>query len=303
MELYTTGIKYHKSVKLPVSINPYEDLKTFINSNTRYKVVLAEKGGAIISLNEKKILVRAPSLLCLNETDTITLVRADNFAGQTIYFHPGTINSKFGFEVLNCRERSLSQTEVLDLFVLNQFFEKNRPKYFPLNQAVFKRIGKLFKTIHDKLALQNEEFWPCKSRAYLIELLFLIRRIYEDSADIQNISIDDTEDGIDDIVLYLHSNYEKKISIGELTKKFFTNRSTLSDSFKKKTGMTVMEYLRKIRIDIACQMLRGTSCSVQDIMERTGFADQSNFARVFKKITGYNPARYRSLFFSPPGQN
>ena len=95
------------------------------------------------------------------------------------------------------------------------------------------------------------------------------------------------------IVSYLKSNISKKITIAELTREFQINRTDLSKRFLEYTGETVMEYVKRIRIDFAATMLRDTKIPLIDIMERVGFHDYSYFSNTFKKFFGISPTAWR----------
>jgi YesN/AraC family two-component response regulator len=88
-------------------------------------------------------------------------------------------------------------------------------------------------------------------------------------------------------------NYSRKITIEELTKEFHTNRNTLSKKFKAETGLSVIDYISKLRIKAACMLLRDTSLPVSEIMQRVGFIDVSYWGRVFKSVSGLSPSDYR----------
>ena len=98
------------------------------------------------------------------------------------------------------------------------------------------------------------------------------------------------------IVSYLKSNISKKITIAELTREFQINRTDLSKRFLEYTGETVMEYVKRIRIDFAATMLRDTKIPLIDIMERVGFHDYSYFSNTFKKKKGISPQAYRRKY-------
>lgn len=55
-----------------------------------------------------------------------------------------------------------------------------------------------------------------------------------------------------------------------------------------------MQFILKIRIDRAKELLDFTDKSIADIAESSGFQDQNYFARIFKKITGVSPSQYRN---------
>jgi AraC-like DNA-binding protein len=70
----------------------------------------------------------------------------------------------------------------------------------------------------------------------------------------------------------------------------------LSRSFRKHTGMGVVEYVNRLRINLACQLLMNDAAmSVTDICYATGFNNLSNFNRQFLRRKGMSPSRFRAL--------
>ncbi len=57
--------------------------------------------------------------------------------------------------------------------------------------------------------------------------------------------------------------------------------------------MTVTDYINKIRIQRASDMLRKENLTMQEIADQCGFSDANYFARTFRKITGQSPGEYR----------
>ena len=66
--------------------------------------------------------------------------------------------------------------------------------------------------------------------------------------------------------------------------------------FKKETGMNFSDYLKKIRIDNAKNMLLNTEQTVEDISYAVGYSDIKYFSRLFKKLTGVTPTEFRKLY-------
>ncbi|MBU3826822.1 MAG: helix-turn-helix domain-containing protein [Candidatus Anaerobiospirillum merdipullorum] len=64
--------------------------------------------------------------------------------------------------------------------------------------------------------------------------------------------------------------------------------------FKEDIGMSIMDYLRDLRIRTACDLLTGSQLKVGDIAALLQFSSTSHFARVFKKVTGRAPLDYRA---------
>ncbi|WP_420489343.1 helix-turn-helix domain-containing protein [Neobacillus niacini] len=62
--------------------------------------------------------------------------------------------------------------------------------------------------------------------------------------------------------------------------------------FKKNTDCAPLQFITKLRVQKACEMLIKTDMSVKEISEWMGFEFQSHFTKQFKKIMGINPSVY-----------
>jgi len=73
-----------------------------------------------------------------------------------------------------------------------------------------------------------------------------------------------------------------------------TGPAYLSREFSKYfDDLSFGEYIRKLRIEKAIQLLHAQKYSLTEIAYLTGFSDQSHFTRIFKKHTGKNPSAYK----------
>lgn len=63
--------------------------------------------------------------------------------------------------------------------------------------------------------------------------------------------------------------------------------------FKEDLGMSIMDYLRDLRIRTACDLLSGSQLKIGEIASLLQFSSTSHFARVFKKVTGKAPLEFR----------
>ncbi len=63
--------------------------------------------------------------------------------------------------------------------------------------------------------------------------------------------------------------------------------------FKEAYGVTLIQYIRQKRIDLACELLRTTDLSVSSVAYSCGFSDENHFMKTFKKLTGIPALRYR----------
>jgi AraC family transcriptional regulator len=69
----------------------------------------------------------------------------------------------------------------------------------------------------------------------------------------------------------------------------------LATAFRRKFGVTVGEFVRKLRIEHACAELHKEDVPLSAIALQAGFADQSHFSKVFKSYVGITPREYRTV--------
>lgn len=86
------------------------------------------------------------------------------------------------------------------------------------------------------------------------------------------------------------------ISLEEVATQLGETPSAISHRLKRKFGMSFSDYVGRIRVDRAKRLFRETGLSVAAVGLRVGIPDQSNFARLFKKIEGISPPAYRKQF-------
>lgn len=99
---------------------------------------------------------------------------------------------------------------------------------------------------------------------------------------------------IEQAMLYLQQNYMNDISLDNCAEHTGTNPFFLSKSFKQVTGKNFIDYLTEIRMEKARELLRDTDLLINDVAERVGY-QHSYFNRIFKKLEGMTPTRYREL--------
>ncbi len=95
---------------------------------------------------------------------------------------------------------------------------------------------------------------------------------------------------------YLGENYRLSLSLGQLASQFFLSENYLCELFKKHTGDTILNFLKKLRLENACRLLRTSSLSIKEVAAEVGFSDYSYFGRIFRKNIGQTPDQYRSAF-------
>ncbi len=99
---------------------------------------------------------------------------------------------------------------------------------------------------------------------------------------------------IEQAMIYLQQNYMKDISLDNCADHIGTNPFFLSKTFKQVTGKNFIDYLTGLRMDRAKELLRESGLKINDVAEQVGY-QHSYFNRIFKKLEGMTPSRYREL--------
>ena len=98
---------------------------------------------------------------------------------------------------------------------------------------------------------------------------------------------------LDRVVELLQDRYARPMSIAGIAAEVDIHPVHLSRVFRSHYGCSPAEYLRRIRIRRACELLSDPEETLSAIAFATGFSDQSHFTRNFRRATGVTPGTYR----------
>jgi YesN/AraC family two-component response regulator len=93
---------------------------------------------------------------------------------------------------------------------------------------------------------------------------------------------------------YIKKNYMNKITLNDISNQVNLSVSYLSRVFNEEMGSSLSTYINRIRIDNAKMFLLNDDISLTDVAYLSGFDDQSYFSKIFKKVTGVTPGRFRA---------
>ena len=92
---------------------------------------------------------------------------------------------------------------------------------------------------------------------------------------------------------FIQKNNPNKLTINELSQYTGLDRSYLSSLFKINLGISPQNYLIKYRMERACELLKNTNLLVSDVSRSVGYEDALSFSKIFKKVIGLSPEKYR----------
>lgn len=96
-------------------------------------------------------------------------------------------------------------------------------------------------------------------------------------------------------VKYIFDNLTKHIRMSEAAKLAHMSEPTFSKYFKKASGLTFSEMVRKMRISHACKMLEDTNETISSVCAASGYTNLANFNRQFLAEMDMTPSAYRAL--------
>ncbi len=120
---------------------------------------------------------------------------------------------------------------------------------------------------------------------YFRELLLLLSRSSQTGIS-RNLS---------QILGYIEKNHSAEINLSSLSNSFGFSRSYIARLFKNELGMTSADYINKVRISIACELLCSSDLRMSEISRRAGFSEQYYFSRVFRRHCGMSPTEFRCM--------
>lgn len=92
---------------------------------------------------------------------------------------------------------------------------------------------------------------------------------------------------------YIELNYMRNLYLDHIAEVTETSPKYFSSYFKKTFGVNYVEYLNKVRLSHAREMLKHSTYTVAEIGEKTGYLNASTFTTTFKKYYGISPSEYR----------
>ncbi len=100
---------------------------------------------------------------------------------------------------------------------------------------------------------------------------------------------------------FMEKNYSEPINLDMISQAVFLSPNYFSSFFKENTGYNVSEYLIRVRIEKAKELLKNFKLTVSKVAELVGYEDSNYFNQLFKKVEGIPPGEYRKKV-SPSGK-
>jgi two-component system, response regulator YesN len=95
----------------------------------------------------------------------------------------------------------------------------------------------------------------------------------------------------------IHERFaDPEFSLEDASERAGVSKNHLSFEFSRETGETFTEYVARVRVEEAKRLLATTALLVYEVGERVGYSSVEHFSRVFKKVAGVSPVKFRAGF-------
>lgn len=206
---------------------------------------------------------------------------------------------------INCikAENYTEAKAVLDVLFSNNF-SYSQPSLQMVKCRMFGLINTMINVLQEVSITHREEFLEkhkpvelllkCTGIADLqIAMNFILESLDEYVSSMKG---NNATDLYGDVVEFIRLNYHNiNLNVSMLADRFEVSASYLSRLFRKKINMSVLDYIHKVRIEKAKQLVKKQYISVKEIAEKVGFGDSRALIRVFKKHEGVTPGIYKEL--------
>jgi AraC family L-rhamnose operon regulatory protein RhaS len=264
--------EYFPSGDFPVAIEPRYPQETFPEHHHQDfdEIVLVEQGTGTHVFNDQPLILSAGSVCFVRHSDHHLYEDTDNLHLTNVLYR-----SPNAFRFLNGVSDLLPQ-EVDGIYPAHWRISPNQ-----ITQA---------KTLIDQLA--RKPFSPspenqAQQELYFMQLLLLLRKGSRD------VGYRGQGGDLNNLLDWMNEHYDEEIDWPELAAQFSMSLRTLHRQMKQQTGCTPLNYLNRLRLLNARNMLRFSDSPITEIAHNCGFCDSNYFSTLFKREFGYAPRSIR----------
>lgn len=202
------------------------------------------------------------------------------------------------FQIINCLflpeyiDRALTDCPSLSSLLSNQVLRFGIPVNTQTADRIFHDtngvVGRIIRTMEQEYAAKGTGYMELL-RCYLTQVLVCAVRASEEAERIRTPHSITTA-----LVDHLRYHYTEPLSLTELSQKLNYTPQYVSSLFHKDTGMSLQEFLQRMRIEEACRLIEQGEQQMARIAQEVGYGDVKHFARVFRRIKGVSPREFRS---------
>lgn len=139
---------------------------------------------------------------------------------------------------------------------------------------------------------QKQTGWETAVMGTVVLFLSRLKRAFLEDASVSMAA--EKPELLDRGMAWLEANLSRRITLEDMARQLYVSKSTLSQTFRLKLGVSVHRYLTQRRL-IAAKTLIQEGASLEEVGTQVGFSDYSTFYRAFRQEYGISPRQFRKL--------
>jgi AraC-like DNA-binding protein len=249
-----------------------------------YEIVYVTKGSGYHIINDKKHQISAGSMLLITKGSVHSYCSDGEMEWINILFHPQIVD--------NSLINSENAGNVLSSVLFSDILKININEMTDIEVNLYgSNIEPIVWEMYEEYKNKRSGYQEILS-GYLQVLMIKLFRAYSQSPDRE--MTNQKSMSITQIVIdYMNEYSMHDISLDTIAKKAFMSPRYFQMLFKKTTGESFITFIRKYKIQKACDLLRETDLTVEEVMQQVDMKDPKNFYNTFKKYVGVTPKKYR----------
>ncbi|MDQ0915979.1 AraC family transcriptional regulator [Paenibacillus sp. V4I5] len=96
------------------------------------------------------------------------------------------------------------------------------------------------------------------------------------------------------MIRYIRKHYKEDVQVTELAKLVQMHPSYAGQMFKQEVGENFSDYLNRVRMEKASELLERTTMKIYEVSGAVGISDYRYFCKLFKSYTGFTPTQYKN---------
>ncbi len=272
--VFSNDINYQSPILLTFSkIKNGMRGETKPHSHTHLELFYFESGSGFLELNSKKYPLRAHDLLVINSR-YIHVQYSENCDTPLVYYD---------FAIDNVHMNGLPQNCIgAKEFFLHSFQHGNN--------VFYQNILRILNEFDCK-----QYSYHSKVQAIFIEILVDTVRLFSSERNLlpENENPNTNRSQLEQIKKYIDEHYSEQITLDQLSKIIYINKSYIVTQFKKLFNVSPIQYLTLVRMEHAKNLLSSTSKSVTEIAAEVGFNNPVYFTEIFSRTIGVPPSVFR----------
>lgn len=243
----------------PCAEHHYRERKDGIEE---YIYLYCTQGKGIVNVNGKEYLVQQNEAFCIPQFEKHFYYACQEDPWSILWVHFKGADARL-YPLHDCRVISLSTqngtSRILFLFEL------------------------LFHVLEGNYTLGNFQ--------YISQVLHLIlsetyQRETHNSTQLQN-------KYVTNVIRYMYRHIAENLTLDKLSREFDLSKSYLHAIFQRYTGHAPLDFFTSLKMKEACKMLRLSEVYIYEVAQKLGYKDQYYFSRIFKKVIGVSPTKYK----------